>query len=670
MAVARMKKVVLVAPVSDAPGIAETLQELGIVEIVREDSPAGDADSNGGPANLAAQARRDGAPRPGDDQSFEELDQRLAEIKYCVEFFDRFEKVKKNLIQQFAGGKVPLPGSSFREYGRLYDEGRRVYEQCRRLDDELAKLHNDETRVQSTLNQLKPWAWLDVPLEKTAERKRPYGIVLCEVPVRVFDEVAKRLEESCYAVHIERGPQDKHAVRAAVLCLAGDRQRVVEILTEAGVSPVQLPALPGTAAQEIQACDKELSRIANQRERVLGEVKALLSERIKILSLYDTLSLERERRVLERSCPATRTAFAVEGWIRAADLPALEKALSSRFGLVHIESRDPVEGEVPPVVLENPGPVTPFEAVTEIYSMPQQGSIDPTFALAPFFFIFFGIALGDVGYGLLLTALSLLLLKKVKMAGLAKKLFRLLAICGVSSAIVGVLTGSWLGNLVPIPPVWFNPMDNPMLMLGVSFALGTIHIYVGLGIKFYSNVRQGKVLDAVFDQGFWYVFLTGLLLLLGGSGLKSTGLTAGGQWTAIAGAVGLILTQGRAQKNPIRRLASGVLSLYGVTGYLSDVLSYSRLLALGLASSVIAVVIDDMALRMLGIPFVGWIPMILLLAIGHGFNLAINVVGSYVHSSRLQYVEFFSKFFEGGGRRFLPFRKRTRYIEVMEEGEA
>ncbi|MGE5593614.1 MAG: V-type ATP synthase subunit I [Betaproteobacteria bacterium] len=669
MAVARMKKVVLVAPISDAPGIAETLQELGIVEVVREGSPAGDADSNEGSGNLAAQARGDRAPRLGDDRGFEEIDQRLAELKYCVEFFDRFEKVKKNLIQQFAGGKVPLPESSFEEYGRLYDEGHRVYEQCRRLDDELSRLHNDETRVRSTLKQLEPWAWLDVPLAKIAE-SRSYSLVLCEVPLRALDELVKRLEESCYAAHIERGPEDKRVVSAAVLCLASDRQRVIEALTEAGTSPAQLPALSGTAAQEIQACERELSRIADEKERILGEVRAVLSERVKILSLYDSLSLERERRLLERSCPATRTAFAVEGWIRAADLPTLEKTLTSKFGLVHMESRDPAEGEVPPVALENPGPVTPFEAVTEIYSMPQQGSIDPTFALAPFFFIFFGIALGDVGYGLGLTALSLLLLKKVKMAGLAKKLFTLLAICGVSSAIVGVLTGSWLGSLVRIPPLWFNPMDDPMLMLGVSFALGIIHIYVGLGIKFYSNVKHGRLLDALFDQGFWYVFLTGLLLLLGGSGLKNAGLTAAGQWTAVAGAVGLILTQGRAQKNPIRRLASGVLSLYGVTGYLSDVLSYSRLLALGLASSVIAVVIDDMALRMLGIPFVGWIPMILLLAIGHGFNLAINVVGSYVHSSRLQYVEFFSKFFEGGGRRFLPFRKRTRYIEVMEEGEA
>lgn len=669
MAIARMKKVVLVAPVSEACGIAETLQELGLLEVVKEDSSPDGADSSQGGDARAMAARDERAYQSGAARSFDDIEQCLAELKYCIEFFDRFERVKKNFIQQFAGGKVPLSESSFEEYGRLYDEGHRTYEQCRRLDEELSRLHNAEIRVHSTLKQLQPWAWLDVPLARISE-KRAYCLVLCEIPVRAFDEVVEQLEEACYAVYVEHGPEGKRTVPAAIVCLAADRQHALDVLAEHGISPSQLPALDGTPAQEIRACGEELSRITDERARILGEVKLLLSERVKILSLYDNLSLERERRLLERSCPATRTAFAVEGWVRASDLPTLEKALTSRFGLVHIESRDPVEGEVPPVALENPGPVTPFEAVTEIYSMPRNGSVDPTFALAPFFFIFFGIALGDVGYGIGLTALSLLLLKKVKMAGLAKKLFTLLAMCGVSSVIVGALTGGWLGNLVRIPPLWFNPMDNPMLMLGVSFALGVIHIYVGLGIKFCSNVKQGKLLDAIFDQGFWYVFLTGLLLLLGGSGLKNGGLAAAGQWTAIAGAAGLILTQGRAHRNPIKCLGSGILSLYGVTGYLSDVLSYSRLLALGLASSVIAVVIDDMALRMLGIPFVGWIPMVLLLAIGHGFNLAINVVGSYVHSSRLQYVEFFSKFFEGGGRRFLPFRKTTRYIEVMEEGEA
>lgn len=206
-----------------------------------------------------------------------------------------------------------------------------------------------------------------------------------------------------------------------------------------------------------------------------------------------------------------------------------------------------------------------------------------------------------------------------------------------------------------------------MLMLGISFGLGLIQIFTGLGIKFYMNARSGHLLDAVFDQGFWMVFLGGLVILGAGYGIGATGFGGIGKVLAIAGAAGLILTQGRAHKNLLKRLGSGLLSLYGLSGYLSDVLSYSRLLALGLASGVIATVIDDLALRLWGVPVVGWLATVVLLAAGHAFNLGINVIGAYVHSSRLQYVEFFTKFFEGGGRKFRPFRIRTRYIELLKE---
>ncbi len=643
-----MKRVLLVAPISDEAAVIELLQDLGVLEIVRVD--AGEAE---------------GVPSRGAGaQDSDTLDAWLAEFKYCVDFFDRFEKVKRNLIQQFSGGKVPLAEQRFREYGALVEDGRRIYKQCRELDDELARINREEARLTETVRQLEPWQWLDVPLSE-ASGGRAHALVLCEIPAGSVDGLGQELEATGEGVHIVTGPPTRRAVPAALVCLAKDKQKVIETLGRHGVEQSHLPAAADTPRAETDRAREELSKLAREREDAMSKVRSLLAERLKVLSLYDSVSSARERRIVASRCPATRSAFAVEGWIREDDLPELERAVASRFELVHMESRDPEEGETPPVALDNPPLITPFEAVTEIYSLPQVGAIDPTAALAPFFFVFFGMALGDVGYGLALTALSTLLLRKVKMEGLAKKLFRLLAMCGLSSAAVGVLTGSWFGNLFRIPPIWFDPLQNPMLMLGLSLGLGVVHIYVGLGIKLYSNVKRGRLADGLFDQGFWLAFLTGLLLLLAGSALGRAGILVTGKWLALGGAAGLVLTQGRAHANPIKRIGSGILSLYSVTGYLSDVLSYSRLLALGLASAVIAVVIDDMAVRMLGIPFVGWLPMLVLLVIGHTFNLGINVVGSYVHSSRLQYVEFFSKFFEGGGRRFLPFRRKTRYIEVV-----
>lgn len=281
--------------------------------------------------------------------------------------------------------------------------------------------------------------------------------------------------------------------------------------------------------------------------------------------------------------------------------------------------------------------------------------------MAPFFFIFFGMMVSDAGYGILLALASFLAIKKIKPKGMAKKLLELLLLGGISTLIWGAIFGGWFGGLIPLPPIWINPIEDPMSLLVFSFILGLIQIYTGLILKAYINIKDGDLLSALFDQGFWLVLLTGCIMFA----LPGTAQAA--KIVAIVGAVGLILTQGRTQKNPIQKLLSGVMSLYDITGYLSDVLSYSRVLALGLATGVIGTVINTMA-ELVGVNIIGYIAMVLILVIGHVFNIAINALGAYVHSSRLQYVEFFSKFYEGGGRAFNPFRINTRYIN-LENGE-
>jgi V/A-type H+-transporting ATPase subunit I len=206
-----------------------------------------------------------------------------------------------------------------------------------------------------------------------------------------------------------------------------------------------------------------------------------------------------------------------------------------------------------------------------------------------------------------------------------------------------------------------NPLDDPIRLLIFSFILGIIQIYTGLCLQAYKNIRDGNTTAALFDQGMWMIFLAGCIMF------ALPGMAQVAKIVAIAGAIGLVLTQGRHQRNPVLKLGSGILSLYDATGFLSDVLSYSRVLALGLATGVIATVINTMG-ELIGVNFIGYIFMIILLIGGHLFNIAINALGAYVHSSRLQYVEFFSKFYEGGGRAFQPFKINTKYIN-LENGE-
>jgi V/A-type H+/Na+-transporting ATPase subunit I len=317
---------------------------------------------------------------------------------------------------------------------------------------------------------------------------------------------------------------------------------------------------------------------------------------------------------------------------------------------------DPAEEEEHPVLLSNPSFVQPVEFITEQYSLPNSKGVDPNLIMTPFFIAFFGMMVSDAAYGLILTAVSAFVLLKMKPEGGLKKIMGIMFWGGISTFLWGAAFGGWIGGLIPAKAWLFDPMKEPFKMMGLSLGLGVLHLYCGIGLQAYRNIRDGNILDAILDQGIWYTLLTGLMMLL----LPATAVI--GKYLAITGAIGMVLFAGRSKKNIIMRLLSGVLSLYGVTGFLGDVLSYLRLFALGLATGVIGAVVNSMAL-MVGGSVIGYIFMTLFLILGHTFNLGINTLGAYVHSSRLQYVEFFGKFYEGEGKPFIPFRMRTKYIE-------
>jgi V/A-type H+-transporting ATPase subunit I len=391
-------------------------------------------------------------------------------------------------------------------------------------------------------------------------------------------------------------------------------------------------------------------------------MEELLAHRQHLMAYSDFLENERDKNEAISKFARTESAFLVEGWIPAPAVSGLEKLLTEKTETTVLIIRDPDPEEKVPVLLRNSGAADAFEVVTRLYSTPSRRDIDPTPLIAPFFFVFFGICLTDAGYGVILSLLALFVMRKLKLGGMGKQLIKLLFLGGISSFIFGVLMGGWFGDLIKLRPLWFNPLDDPMRMLIFSFILGFIQIFFGMGVRAYQEIKAGRVLDALFDQGLWFVFLIGLV------SLALPQFSAAGKWLAVGGALGLILTQGRSQKGIIKKFLSGLLSLYDVTGYLSDVLSYSRLLALGLATGVIATALNTMGGLLSGsVP--GIIAMVIFLIGGHFFNLMIGSLGAYVHTSRLQYIEFFGKFFEGGGKAFEPFCNTTKFVDI-EEGEA
>jgi V/A-type H+-transporting ATPase subunit I len=263
-----------------------------------------------------------------------------------------------------------------------------------------------------------------------------------------------------------------------------------------------------------------------------------------------------------------------------------------------------------------------------------------------------------------------------KLEPMKRKTFRMFFFCGISTTFWGIMYGSFFGDAIPtiaekffgasvtLNPVWIDPVSEPLTLLIFSVALGLVQILVGLFIKMYMLLRQKRVVEAVCDVGLWIAVLLGIAVLAGGMGLGIDALFNVGAVIACAGGVGLVLTQGRSKKGIIAKLFGGIVSLYDITSYVSDALSYSRLMALGLTTSVIASVVN--ILGSMGSGVVGAIMFILVFAAGHLLNFAINMLGAYVHTNRLQYVEFYSKFYEGGGRKFEPLAMETKYHRFVD----
>jgi V/A-type H+-transporting ATPase subunit I len=475
-----------------------------------------------------------------------------------------------------------------------------------------------------------------------------------------------------------------------VMCLKKQAVEVLSILRDVSFS------------QKISNCNLNLPPA---KEKELLEEEILVSEdkivehieRIKEFEQYKEefqfLSDDAEVRLgqceVMKHLVETENVFVVSGYIPKVEMAKTLKKIQDQCDIA-IEIMDISEEEEVPILLKNPAFSAPLEGTVKAYSLPGKGEVDPTTVMAVFYYILFGLMLADAAYGAIMVfGCTFALLKYKNMENSLKNSLKMFLYCGISTIFWGVMFGSYFGDMVDvvsetffshkisIPPVWFFPVNEPMKMLVFSMLFGIIHIYTGLAVKLYQCLKQKDYKSVLYDVILWYIVLTASLVLLLSMDVftKTFGLSF--QLSKEVGnialvimlisSVGIILTAGRESRNPVKRFLKGLYGYYGITGYLSDVLSYSRLLALGLASGVICTVINMMA-SMVGGGFVGVIAFIVIFVLGHAINIGINALGAYVHTNRLQYVEFFGKFYSGGGREFSPFSMRTKYFK-LDEGE-
>lgn len=434
----------------------------------------------------------------------------------------------------------------------------------------------------------------------------------------------------------------------------------------------------GTETPEV-----EFVKVSQMLAKAKGEV-ALMHDQaehfaithLKTLHIAsEVLTWERDRYAAVDSAVSTQQTVVFDGWLNADKRTTIEAELQQKSIAAVISQVELIDGEQPPVDIQNSPFIQPFEVVTRLYGMPGYKDLDPTVFLAGFFFLFFGLSLTDVGYGIFLMAVSAIILTLFKVAPVVRTFAKLLLFMGLSSTLVGLLFGGYLGiDPESLPAALraiqvFDPIGNPLPVFYLALGLGVFQVMVGMVLKIYSDARNGQLMNGILDQGPWLaMFILGIAYLATVTGYLDVLLPAQLINLMYVGVFGIVVASGRKGDTILQKVQSAALSLYDSIGYFSDILSYSRLLALGLATTALAFAVNLIAELVSGsIPYLGPVLAVVVLVIGHLFTLAVNTLGAFIHSARLQFVEFFGKFIAGTGKEFKPLHRSEQYITVTEE---
>lgn len=652
MAVSRMLKVQLIVHAAVKDEVMAFVREAGVVEVT----------------DVSLEGFRGGVDEEGTGRLA-----RLAEkADAAIRFLDPYVR-KLSFAERLRSGPLRVSPADVEKTLSATDV-ESVALRCGELESSMRKCRDELAWSKDLVRELEPWRAIASPIESLSTAR--YALQFWTFSEKVFDFALARAYEAHPFIQHDEVSRSGGKVYAGVIAPRGEAEAVAELLKQAGAVRNAFEGLSGAPAEIIEKEKNGWAALEAKIARIEEDARELLRVRPELLVLSDYFRERHGLLEIERHFHRTERTFVLEGWMQAIDKRRIEKELAKRWGEIDFLARPPREGEDPPIQLENRRAVQPFEFIMTLYGRPLYNEVDPTPLFAPFFILCFSICMSDAGYGLTLAALCALFLFKFRIQGGMRQLLTVLFVGSLLTLFVGVATGGYFGVDAKVLPasltklILINPLEEPMKMLNIAFLIGFVHILFGIGVRMGVNFRAHLWTDAVFDDLCWIIFLValgplGFAFVLGGS-VPAPILFWCGRAALVLAAV-LFVAGARKEKNKLLGGFKSLLKFYSITGYFSDVLSYARLLALGLASAAIAVAINGIAGMVKGLPFyTGYVAAVVVLILGHAFNLAVNVLGAFVHSARLQYLEFFNKFFTGGGREFRPFRSERRYTIVRE----
>ena len=621
---------------------------------------------------------------------FSEFSEEELQKKDTVQYISQFDSYIASAGEAVSilREKVPEQGGLFKKrknididrYSMDKDEVNRVDQYIRRvLKNRRSIKDNEESigKISAKIEMLMPFLNLDVPMRLSSTKNTLIKIGTAEGEWEKEKIINTFFEEGIDAVHVEILNASKQKTYLFIMYKKEDANKALDVFRKINFTEPTFSLSHHSPKKKIDILEDARQALLLENESYEKDI-LLCAEFVEEIELfYDHLVMRREKYQALSRVGLTKNTFVMRGYVPKKAGAIVKKELEEKYS-AYVLLEEPGEDEDVPVAFSNNGFASPVEGITGDYSMPSKNDIDPNPIMAFFYYLFFGMMFSDAGYGLIMMIVCGILGFGNIMEKKKRRSFKMFFYCGISTTFWGIMYGSFFGDMiatisktfgdgsVAFTPILIDPVAKPLELLILSVAFGMIHILMGLAIKFYMLYRSGKKLDAFFDVGFWMLVLVGACVMAAGMGLSIKLASDIGIYMMIGGALGLILTQGRSGKNIFARLFGGILSLYDITSYVGDALSYSRLMALGLATGVIASVINVLG-SLGGNTITGVIMYIIISVVGHALNFAINMLGAYVHTNRLQYVEFYQKFYEGGGRRFTPLSMNTKYYNFSED---
>lgn len=657
MSIVKMQKMSLVAHASERTRLLRIFIKSGCVELIKSEE--------------------DVTVTPADRERRERNEARKYRAAFCMSFLKEMSK-EILLIDKKLAPKINLKKENrlitLEEYEEVCNNTEELMDkidEMENINNRITDLRSEKTRLTAFNEQLAPYKGLDIDMSTIKDTES--ACVFCGViPSENKDKFVVQIEgKGIYEIS-----EGEKVTAVAVICHKNDKEEVNKVLSENEFVKSSFD-FDGTASDKTEENTARINKIDETvKELILSTVDYVrYIPTVKIV--YDYCALELAKLDITENSARTKKAIAFEGWVPAEKTEGLKKEIEEKCKRVEIAFRDPLEEEIPPTATKNSKVVGAFAGITEMFGSPNYRERDPNLFVALFYFLIFGIMIGDAGYGLIMAIACFLFVKLKKPVKNSGRMMIVFAFCGISTFIWGTLFGGWFAIDIPEDSflgklTWFNPLDEPLKMFMLSLGVGVLQIGTGFALSGIAKIKSGNAMKGILSDFGWVVIFLGLLMLSPNIMVYLNAIEGEQEWFGVAGTAGtyialiggamVVIGGAWGKKNPVKMVGGALGSVYGAINIVSDLLSYSRLFGLGLTTGVIGLVMNELGMIIVDmIGPAGWVIAVVIFVGGHVFNLAINLLGAYVHDSRLQYIEFFGRFYEGSGHAFKPIGSEMKY---------